>query len=220
VIASEENFDDTPKRSLGKMALQMLVGAVVGFSIMLGLDYLVDMEVLFDTMSGAEILAFTFAVIFALIGLIVLAMSFSRALFMTNYRNQGTSESEFSQLRPMLRWSAICLFIYAAALVLLALARQFDAGQKILVFWGVVGAMAVQTSISIYLWRIYDELYRGVTRDSCAAAFVIAEILLFIWGAAALCGLPVVFDPLAVIVTITGIYWAASIWYISKRGMV
>jgi hypothetical protein len=220
MIASEENFDDSPKRSLGKMVLQMLVGGVIGFSFMLGLDYLVDMEVLFDTMSGSEILAFTFAVIFVLIGFIVFAMSFSRALFMTNHRNQGASEAEFTEVKPMLRWSSICLFLYAAALLGLALAGQFDAGQKILAFWLVVIAMLGQTAISIHLWRSYDELYRGVTRESCATAFVMTEMLLFIWGAAVLCGLPVTFDPLAVIVAVTAIYWSVSIWFITKRGMV
>jgi hypothetical protein len=220
IASNEELFEDTPKRNVRKVILQMVGGAVFGFLFMIGLDYLVDIDVLFDLMSGPEILAFTFAVIFSLIGMIVLAMSFSRRLFMTNHRHEGTSEAEFSEVRPMLRWSSICLFLYAAALLGLALVGQFDAGQKIPVFWGVVMAMVGQTAISIHLWRSYDELYRGVTRESCAAAFVITEMLLFIWGAAALCGLQVAFDPLAVIVAVTGIYWSVSIWFIAKRGMV
>jgi hypothetical protein len=220
IASNDELFEDTPKRNVRKVILQMLGGAAFGFAFMIGLDYSVDMDVLFDLMSGPEILAFTFAVIFSLIAIIVLAMSFSRRLFMTNHRHEGTSEAEFSQVRPMLRWSAICLIIYAGAMLLLALAGQVEAGQKILVFWGVVGAMAGQAAISLHLWRGYDELYRGVMRESCATTFVITEILLFIWGAAAISGLPVAFDPLAVIVAVTGIYWTVSIWFIAKRGMV
>ncbi|MBL0923574.1 MAG: hypothetical protein IBJ12_03780 [Sphingomonadaceae bacterium] len=221
MIASEkELFEDTPQRDVRKVILQMLGGAVFGFLFMIGLDYLIDMDVLFDRLSGPEILAFTFAVIFTLIGLIVIAMSFSRRLFMTNHRNEGASEAEFTGVKPMLRWSSICLFLYAAALLGLALTGQFDAGQKILVFWGVVLAMVGQSAISMYLWRSYDELYRGVTRESCATAFVITEILLFVWGAAALCGLQIAFEPLAVIVAVMGIYWTVSIWFVAKRGLV
>ncbi len=208
------------KRYNWKMVLQMIGGAVFGLLTMEALDSAVDLDRLFDVLSGPEIIAFTVSIIFALIGLIVLGMSLSRTLFMTNHRHEGTSEAEFADVKPILRWSSVCLLFYAGALLLLAMAGQVDANQKIMIFWGVVIAMAGQTAISLHLWRRYDELYRGVTRDSCATAFVLSEILLFIWGAAVLCGLPVVFDPLAVIVAIMGIYWAASIWFVAKRGMV
>lgn len=219
-MIAEKQGDIGATGNTRKIVLQMLGGGVFGFATMLGLDYLFNLDVLFDTLSGSEIIAFTFAIIFALIAFIVLGMSVSRTLFMTNHRYEGTSDAEFADVKPMLRWSSVCLLLYAAALWLLAMVGQAEAGQKLMIFWGVVVAMVGQTAISLHLWRRYDELYRGVTRESCATAFVISEIVLFIWGAAALCGLPVVLDPLAVIVAITGIYWAASIWYISKRGMV
>jgi hypothetical protein len=220
MVIDSKPAEDGKKSNLTKIVLQLVGGGAFGFSFMLGLDYVVGLDTLFDKLSGAEIIAFTFAVIYMMIALIVLAMSASRRFFMTNHRHEGTSETEFADVKPMLRWSAICLMIYAAALALMALAGQVATEQKMLVFAGVVVAMIAQSAISLHLWKRYDELYRGVTRESCAAAFVISEILLFIWAAVALCGLPITFDPLAVIVAITGIYWAASIWYISKRGMV
>lgn len=220
MAGKQEQAEIGEGRSTKKFVFQLVGGGLFGFLFMMGLDYFVDLDTLFDRLSGPEIIAFTFATIYSLIALIVLAMSASRTLFMTNHRHEGTSEVEFSEVKPMLRWSSLCLLIYAAALLLLALASQATDSQKILIFWGVAVAMLAQTAISAYLWKQYDELYRGVTRESCATAFVISEILLFIWVAATLCGLRVTFDPLAVVVTITGIYWASSMWYITKRGMV
>jgi hypothetical protein len=220
MAAKEQHADIGEGRSAKKVAMQMIGGGVLGFLFMIGLDYFVDLHTLFDRLSGPEIIAFTLAAIYSLIALIVLAMSASRTIFMTNHRHEDTSVAEYSEVKPMLRWSSACLLLYAAALLLLALASMAADSQKILIFCGVAIAMFAQTAISVFLWRRYDELYRGVTRESCATAFVISEILLFIWVAATLCGLPVTFDPLAVIVAITGIYWASSMWYITKRGMV
>jgi hypothetical protein len=203
-----------------KIALQMIGGALFGLLAIKALDDAVDLGLLFKMMSGPEIIAFTFSIMFALVALIVLGMSLSRTLFMTNHRHEDTSDAEYSDVKPMLRWSSISLLLYAGTMLLLAMAGQADADQKLMIFWGVVATMVAQTAIGFYLWRRYDELYRGVTRDSCAATFVVSEILLFVWGAATLCGLPIIFDPLAVIVAIAAVYWAASIWYISKRGMV
>ncbi len=220
MAGKQEQAEIGEGRTTKKVVIQLVGGGLFGFLFMMGLDRFVNLRTLFDMLSGAEIIAFTFATIYILIALIVLAMSASRTIFMTNHRHEGTSPAEYSQVKPMLRWSSACLLIYAAALVMLALASLATDSQKMLLFWGVAIAMFAQTAISAYLWKQYDELYRGVTRESCATAFVISEVVLFIWVAATLCGLPVKFDPLAVVVTIAGIYWASSMWYISKRGMV
>jgi hypothetical protein len=220
MVENEEQADIGEGRNTKKVAIQMLGGGLFGFLFMISLEYFVDLDSLFDRLSAAEIVAFTLAIIYSLIAVIVLAMSASRRVYLTNHRHEGASAAEFSEVRPMLRLSSICLFLYAAALLQLAIVGQAESGQKILIFWGVVTAMAGQSAISFYLWRRYDELYRGVMRESCTTTFVITEILLFIWGAAALCGLPVAFEPLSVIVAVTGVYWAVSIWFMAKRGMV
>lgn len=219
MVTDQTPADASKKSNLTKIGAQLVGGGAFGFFFMLTLNYLVDLDSLFDMLSGSQIIALTLSIIYALIALIVFIMSSSRRIFMLNHRNEETGEDEFREIKPMLRWSAICLILYAGALALLALASLATPAQQMLFFFGVVVAMVAQTAISVHLWNRYDELYRGVTKESCAVAFVISEILLFIWAAAAICGLNVGFDPLAVVVAITAIYWSASIWFIVKRGM-
>jgi hypothetical protein len=215
----QKPVEDPKKKNLTKIALQMIVGGAFGFFAMLALDRLVGLDRLFDAMSGAGIFAFVLAVIFGLIAVIVLAMSSNRTLFMLNQSNQNAEASEYDDMKPLLFWSAICILFYAAILAILALASTVAQGPQSLSFGGIVALMIGQTAISWHLWNRYDELYRDVTKESCAAAFAIIEFGLFIWAAAAICGLGVTFDPLAVIVAMTGVYWTVAIWFTVKRGM-
>lgn len=215
----QKPVDDPKKKNLTKIALQMIVGGAFGFFAMLAIDRLVGLDRLFETISGASIIALVMAFIFALIAVIVLAMSSNRTLFMLNQSNQNAEASEFDDMKPLLFWSAICIIFYAAMLAILALAKPIAQGPQLLEFWSIVALMVGQTAISWHLWNRYDELYRDVTKESCAAAFAIIEFGLFIWAAAAICGLGVSFDPLAVIVTMTGIYWTTAIWFTVRRGM-
>jgi hypothetical protein len=210
---------DPKKKNLTKIVLQMVVGGVIGFSSMLALDRLFDLGRLFDVMSGAAIIALVMAVIFGMIGLIVLAMSSNRTIFMLNQSNRNAEASEFDDMKPVLFWSAVCIILYAAILAILALANPVDHGPQLTSFWSIVALMVGQTAISWHLWNRYDELYRDVTKESCAVTFAVVEFGLFIWAAAAICGLGVVFDPLAVIVAMTGVYWTVGIWFTVRRGM-
>lgn len=219
MVSEHQPVEAEKKSNTTKLVIQMIIGGAIGFFSMLGLDYLVDLDNLFEVFSTTEIAALVVSLVYALLALIVLAISSNRKIFMLNQTNGETSETEFDEIKAMLFWSSICLLIYAAALALMALGSQNNAEQQIASFLGVVIAMVAQTAISAHLWKRYDELYRDVTKESCAAAFVVAEFILFIWVAAAIFGFNVTFEPLAVIVVITGIYWAASIWFITRRGM-
>jgi hypothetical protein len=215
----QKPVEDSQKRSPTKIAAQMIVGGAFGFFSMLALDRMVGLDRLFETMSGVSIIAFAMAIIFALIAVIVLAMSSNRKLFMLNQTNQNAEPSEFDVMKPLLFWSAICILCYAAILAVLALASPPSQGPQLTSFGAIVALMVGQSAISWHLWNRYDELYRDVTKESCAATFAIVELGLFLWAAAAICGLGVSFDPLAIIVAVTGVYWTVSIWFTVKRGM-
>lgn len=215
----QKPVDNPKKKNTSKIALQIVVGGAFGFFAMLMIDRLVGLDRLFETMSGASIIALVMAVIFGLIAVIVLAMSSNRTLFMLNQSNQNAEASEFDDMKPLLFWSAICIIFYAAILGILALANPSVQGPRLLEFWTIVALMVGQTAISWHLWNRYDELYRDVTKESCAVSFALIEFGLFIWAVAAICGLGVSFDPLAVIVAMTGIYWTTAIWFTVRRGM-
>jgi hypothetical protein len=209
---------DTARRSPSKIILQMIVGAAFGFTAMLALDRLVGLGRLFDSMTRTSIVTITLAMLFGLIGLVALITSSSRKIFMFNQTNSEADVNDFDAMRPLLFWSAICIFLYSAILILLAMANNAGVSQP-MSFWAIAGLMVGQSAISLHLWNRYDELYRDVTKDSCAVAFAVIEFGLFIWAAATICGLGVDFDPLAVIVAITAVYWTSAIWFTVKRGM-
>lgn len=215
----QKPVDEPKKRNRTKFVLQMVVGGAIGWFSMIALDRLVGLDRLFVVMSGAAVIAFTMAIIFCLIGLIVLAMSSNRTIFMLNQSNRNAEASEFDDMKPLLFWSAICMVMYAAIMAILALANPADQGPQLLSFWGIVALMIGQTAISWHLWNRYDELYRDVTKESCAVTFAFVEFGLIVWAAAAICGLGVAFDPLAVIVAMTGVYWTVAIWFTVRRGM-
>ncbi len=219
MMTDQQSAVPAPKTDIRKLAAQMGIGALFGFFAVMGFHSFFGTDYVLVALDTSELASLLLAVLFVLVGLIVLAMSASRKLFMMNQTNPETEENEFETMRPLLFWSSICLFFYAAALALMVLAGLSSPGDQPLFFWGVVGAMLAQSAISWHLWNRYDELYRNVTKDSCAVAFVIAELVLVIWAAATICGYAVSFTPLGVIVAITAIYWAAAIWFTVRRGM-
>ncbi len=210
---------DAKKSNLTKILLQMIAGGAFGFFSMIALDQLIGVDRIFDGMTGVSIITMVLAFIFGMIGVIALVTSSNRKIFMLNQMNKDADPADFDDMRPLLFWSAICIFLYTAILVLMALASNAGLGSQLTSFWTIVVLMVGQSAISWHLWNRYDELYRDVTKQSCAAAFVIIEFGLFIWAAAAICGLGVAFEPLAVIVAMTGIYWTAAIWFTVRRGM-
>lgn len=215
----QKPVDEPKKRNRTKFVLQMVVGGAIGWFSMIALDRLVGLDQLFVVMSGAAVIALTMAIIFCLIGLIVLAMSSNRTIFMLNQSNRNAEASEFDNMKPLLFWSAICMMMYAAIMAILALANPADQGPQLLSFWGIIALMIGQTAITWHLWNRYDELYRDVTKESCAVTFAFVEFGLIVWAAAAICGLGIAFDPLAVIVAMTGVYWTVAIWFTVRRGM-
>ena len=203
-----------------KTTLQLMVPGAFGFFGTLAVDRLIGFDVIFENMSAAGIVAVALALSFGCLGVICLAMVANRKVFMLAQRGAENDDgADFEQMRSMLFWSAICIFLSSAILVLMALASINDGGPQLMSFWSICALMLAQTAISVMLWTKYDELYRDVMKDGCAATFVIVEFGLIIWAAAAICGLEVTFDPLTVIVAIMGVNLASLFWVCLRRGL-
>lgn len=209
---------DFKTSKMTRTTLKMIAGGAFGFFGVLAVERLIGLDVIFDSMSPVGILAVLMALVFSLIGIICLAMAGSRKMYMLGQADGEAAATDFDEMRPLLLGSAIGIFLYAATLVLLTIASITD-GQQLISFWSIFGLMVAQTLISVMLWKKYDELYREVMKDSCAVTFVIVEFGLLIWAAATICGLDVTFDPLGVIVAITGINVVTSAWFTIKRGI-
>jgi hypothetical protein len=220
-MTTEQQVHSNSKKSkVTKTTLQMIVGGAFGFFGTLAVDQLIGLDLIFENMSADRIVALALTFFFGLLGLICLIMAMNRKVFML--AQPGTEDdagADFEQMRSLLFWSAICLFFYAAILVLITLASINDDGPQLMSFWIICALMLAQTAISMMLWTKYDELYRDIMKDACAATFVIVEFGLIIWAAAAICGLEISFDPLTVIVAITGVNLASQFWFCLRRGL-
>jgi hypothetical protein len=207
---------DSKTRKFTRTALQMIVAGAFGFFSVLGVDRLVSV----DNMSAAGIVALGLALFAGLLGVTCLAAAASRKVFMAvQPETEDDDGADFEQMRSLLFWSAIGVFLYAAILVLMTLPGINGDGPQLMSFWSICALMLTQTAISVMLWTKYDELYRDVMKDSCAVTFVIVEFGLIIWAAAAICGLEVTFDPLTVIVAIMGVNLASLFWVGLRRGL-
>jgi hypothetical protein len=203
-----------------KATLQLMVAGAFGFFGTLAVDRLIGLDVIFESMSAAGIVAVTLAFLSGLLGVICLGMVANRKIFMLAQRAAEDDDgADFEQMRSLLFWSAIGMFLYAAILVLMTLPGINGDGPQLMSFWSICALMVTQTTISVMLWAKSDELYRDVMKDGCAVTFVIVEFGLIIWAAAAICGLEVTFDPLAVIVAIMGVNLASLFWVCVRRGL-
>ena len=214
-VRSDAKMTKKPKTNL-----RLMVPGAFGFFGALAVDRLIGFDAIFENMSAAGIVAVTLAFLFGLAGVGCLAAAANRKVFMAlQPETEDDDGADFDQMRSLLFWSAICLFFYAAILVLITLAGINDHGPQLMSFWSICALMLAQTAISVMLWTKYDELYRDVTKDACAATFVIVEFGLIIWAAAAICGLEVAFDPLTVIIAIMGANLALQFWFCLQRGL-
>lgn len=211
---------DAKKSKVTRTTLQLMVAGAFGFFGTLAVDRLIGLDVIFENMSAAGIVAVILAFFSGLLGVICLGMVANRKVFMLAQRGAEDDDgAEFEQMRSLLFWSAIGMFLYAAILALITLASINGDGPQRMSFWSICALMLAQTGISVMLWTKYDELYRDIMKDSSAATFVIVEVGLIIWAAAAICGLEVTFDPLTVIVAIMGVNLASLFWVCLRRGL-
>lgn len=208
---------DRGGKSTGKTVVQLVVGGLLGYGFILLFDKIIGLKWLIANNSGAGVVAIVMALMFTMIALIVLAMSFSRSLYTYNRIYADMDAEEYAGQRPWLRWSAVGMLAIAATLLLLALAP--DGRPQPLYFAAVIGGLAVQLLTNFFLWKRYDELWRQATRDACMVSFCIIETVMLVWAAASLFGLGVAFDPLAVVVVSTAIYTTVSSVLVARRGM-
>lgn len=214
-----EQSKQEPGKSFGKTFIQLVTGAGIGYAWIYAFDKLIGIKWVVENNSGPGLFAFVLATILSLTALIVFVMSFSKTALTYNRASADMDDEEFAETKPVNRWSAIGMLIYAAAFVLLALGASSTAAPQTGYFWAVVACMVAQLGIGRYLWRRYDELWREVTKEACAISFTIIEVVLVTWAAASLFGLGVTFDPLAVIVTTTSIYTLVTIGLTMRRGL-
>ena len=193
-----------------------LFGAVVGFAGAKLADSLLPTGTEIPDLSAAQGAALVTGFITLAVGLICLAMSYSRRLYESENWTPESGPDEHHKMAPQLRFSAIAML--AMTVEFFALGLPVDPARAPLVIGVVAISLAVQLWVNWRVWQGGDELYRAVVLEGSAISLGLVLILLTLWAPLAIYGL-VAFDPLVVIMSVTVACIVPTIWLTVKRGM-
>ena len=199
-----------------RVGLGALFGAVIGYGgAHLAMEFLPDDTGLpaFSPAQGAAMIAGIMALC---VGLIILAMSFSRRLYESENWSPESSPEEHRIIAPQLRLTAVAMLAMAAEFIVLGL--PVEPSRAAMVVGIITVLLAVQLWANGRIWQNSDELYRAVVLEGSAISLALVLILLTIWAPLAIYGL-VGFDPLVVILLVSVACILPTIWLTVQRGM-
>ena len=205
-----------------KMAMQGVIGAVVGAGGMIAVLALVEGQGGLDWAPSAIILLGV-GFIYALMGLFVGIGTAAPRLLGQRLLNVGDAEELREELRGMLL-SAGTMGVLGLVLILLAVARTpgFAAGLVPAgVAMGALVAASVGGAVASWAWRDrFDELNWQLGLEGCFWAFCLSWALLTLWAAADFLGFGIALTPIDVVTTLAAMMLLGSFVAIGKRGMM
>jgi hypothetical protein len=196
-----------------------IAGGVTGYlfgEFVAANDY---MRAIIDRMTKIQFFSLVVAVMLAMIGLVLIIMSFNRKMFEAERDKRELDQSEFIEMKPKMRQSAFGLFAMAFSIGVLAWPFDPATGSALFRMALLTASIILQLVISIHLWRQYDELYRAVCLEGCTLSCALIATIIPIWAGASLFGYQVTFDPLAVILAINIFGFVPTLWLSIKRGL-
>lgn len=218
-IASEP--DKAPTR--GRLPLWQraafggLIGAVLGYGGVELVERWLPLDTALRDLPATQGAAITLGFIVLAVGLICLAMSFSRRFYESENWTPESSPEEHRIIAPQLRLSAVGLLAMAAEFIVLGL--PVEPGRAALVVGVVTVSLVLQLWVNVRVWQNSDELYRSVVLDGSAISLMLVLTSLTIWAPLAIYGI-VGFDPLAVLLLVSIACIIPTIWLTVQRGLV
>lgn len=152
----------------------------------------------------------------AIVGIIVLAMSFSKRLYEAENWTEESDADEHGRLAPTLRLNALTMLAMGAEFVALGLPPSPVIAVPVIAVVAIT--LAVQFWASWRLWLAADELQRAAIFEGSTLSLCAVLLLLSLWAPLAMYGF-VGFDPLAVIMLTTLVILVPTIWVTVKRGL-
>lgn len=217
-IASETDKAPTKGRMplWQRAAFGGLIGAVLGYGGAELVERWLPLDTALRDLPATQGAAFTLGFIALAVGLIILAMSFSRRFYESENWSPEASPEEHRIIAPQLRLTSVAMLAMAAEFV--ALGLPVDPNRAALVVGVVTVSLVLQLWVNVRVWQNSDELYRAVVLDGSAISLALILTLLTIWAPLALYGL-VGFDPLAVILLVSIACIIPTIWLTVQRGL-
>ncbi len=200
-----------------RTALGGLFGAACGYGGLKLAQRWLPAGATFQDLSPAQGAAFLLGFIALMVGLICLAMSYSRRLYESENWTAEAGPDEHRQIAPQLRLSAIALLAMGAEFV--ALGLPVEPMRAPLVIGAVIAALLIQLWVNWRVWQNSDELHRAIVLEGSTVSLALILSLLTVWAPLALYGL-VGFDPLSIILLVSLLCIIPTIWLTVRRGMM
>ncbi len=200
-----------------RTALGGLFGAACGYGGLKLAQRWLPAGTTFQDLSPAQGAAFLLSLIALTVGLICLAMSYSRRLYESENWTAEAGPDEHRQIAPQLRLSAIALIAMGAEFI--AIGLPVEPTRAPLVIGAVIAALLVQLWVNWRVWQNSDELHRAIVLEGSAISLALILSLLTIWAPLALYGF-VAFDPLTAILLVSVMCIVPTIWLTVRRGMI
>ncbi|WP_164116233.1 hypothetical protein [Sphingorhabdus sp. Alg239-R122] len=214
--------ENTKKSWLRRWLIPMIIGAIFGYSAIWLLDNVVgvDIKAAMQGYSTAQLLAMLMSVLFVLIAVILLALSFSAKALSANLPDgEELDEAELKEMTPMLRLSALAMSAYAVILWLLSTISGDVNGSSHLGHLLIIAVMvAVQLGVNILLWIRHDELYKAIMRETAGISYILIEMIIILWAAASIFGFGISFNPLDVVLVMLSVYFVVGTVVSVRRG--
>lgn len=216
-MTSTETTARTGRAKLGKMAVSMIGGALVGMLGAKGLLHLVETGQLGEP-GLSQVIALLVALIYVLTGLIVLVGLISPAVG-SRFLNVEDPD-ELREQKSMLLASGWSMLLLGALLAVIALGGPgaLIAPTTTLVVAGILLAIAI--ALSVRSIRLYDELMRSLSSEAAQTAYYLQFLVIGGWAILAHLGFV---QPPAMLDVLTS-FWAlmllATFWVAGRRGML
>lgn len=202
------------KKTMTKMLLQMLFGALLGAGATAGLFALLGDGI--DTGDGGTMIAMVAGISYVLMSLLV-GFGLLAPRTGAHLLNVEDAQELRDDRRPLGLAAAACM-LAGVFFLALALARPGDGGGAAL--WIAGAALAGLIALTVATRRTYDELTRQVNWESAALTLQVGLVVLAVWAALAHLGLVAWIEPLALIGSAALLQLAAIFWVAGRRGML
>lgn len=200
-----------------KLLLQLLAGAVFGAIMGFGLSTVMLPQLESAGGAGAFALAavgmlYTAMGLFVALGLVFPAMG-AKVLNVAD-------RDDLADQRAILTGSAVCCTALGLALLMLALSGPQGQISGVLAAGALAFALILAVAITVFQWKLYDELMRGISMEASAFMAAILFPAISLWAVLTHLGRAGPIDPLGLIALLAGSMLLASFLAAGRRGLL
>jgi hypothetical protein len=208
---------ETARPNYRKLLIQLVVGAVFGAVMGLGISALLLPQLEIENGVGAFALAGV-GLMYTVMGLFV-ALGLMFPSVGAKVLNVADRE-DLADQRALLTGSAVCCIALGLALLMLALSGPQGQISGALAAGALAFAFVLSAVITVFQWKLYDELMRGISMEASAFMAAILVPAIALWAVLTHLGQAGPIDPLGLIALLAGSMLLGSFMAAGRRGLL